>query len=101
VGRDRRLCQRRIDCFSVGRIDCFCVGRLNGTNGAIWQPTAIDVGLIVRLGRARRLRLGAIRPPGRPAGPLAASPATASTTAASPAARSAGNVDSARKIKAR
>jgi transposase len=25
------------------QLDCFCIGRLSGTNGTVWQDTAIDV----------------------------------------------------------
>ena len=39
-------------------IDCFFVGRLRGTDGAIWQLTAIDCYSSLRLGRARRLQAG-------------------------------------------
>ena len=35
--------------------DCFYVGRLTGTTGAVWQLTAIDSPLLVRLGGARRV----------------------------------------------
>ena len=39
-------------------IDCFFVGRLCGTKGAVWQLTAIDLALLLRLGRARQLPAG-------------------------------------------
>ena len=34
--------------------DCFYVGRLQGARDTIWQLTAIDMLLILRLGRADR-----------------------------------------------
>jgi hypothetical protein len=51
--------ERHIDASQPGemvQMDCFLIGRLSGSNGAVWQYTAIDVGLRVHLGRAAHLR---------------------------------------------
>ena len=53
--------ERHIDVERPGElvgIDCFYVGRLRGTEGAIWQLTAIDICLLLRLGRAGGLPSG-------------------------------------------
>ncbi len=45
--------ERHIDVSRPGElvgIDCFFVGRLRGTEGSIWQLTAIDVASSYRLG---------------------------------------------------
>src|SRR3954469_8967706 len=79
-----RAPERHIDVSRPGElvgIDCFYVGRLRGTNGAIWQLTAIDVYSSygwAELVICRRTT----RPPRRPASSRAASLANSSRPAA-------------------
>ena len=67
--------ERHIDVDRPGElvgIDCFYVGRLRGTEGAIWQLTAIDV--CSSFAWAELVICRATRPRRRPAGSRAASP---------------------------
>jgi transposase len=44
--RPQQAPERHLDVDHPGelvQLDCFCIGRLSGTNGTVWQYTAIDV----------------------------------------------------------
>ena len=56
-------------------IDCFYVGRLHGTNGAIWQITAIDCYSSYAWAELVRCPAGSSHPPTKPRGSSSGSPA--------------------------